>query len=98
MKRQLNTETIIDRLEKNLDKIHTYGVQRIGLFGSFSKGRQSKRSDIDLLVKFKEPTFDNYMDLKFFLEKILKKKVDLVSEDCLKPSLEYIKKEAIYAE
>jgi len=37
------------------------------------------------------------MDLKFLLEKMFGKRVDLVSEDSLKPALRYVKKEALYA-
>jgi predicted nucleotidyltransferase len=48
---------------------------------------QSKDSDVDVLVKFDRKTFDNYMDLKFFLEDTLKTKVDLVLLDTLKPQL-----------
>ena len=45
-----------------------FKVKELGIFGSFVKGKQRKRSDIDILVAFEEGnvTFDNYMDLKFF--------------------------------
>src|SRR3989338_5108894 len=69
------------------------GVKKIGLFGSFSKGTQHKKSDLDFLVVFDSPTFDNYMDLKFLLEKIFKKNVDLVTEDNLKPAFKHVKGE-----
>lgn len=71
-------------------------MKKIGLFGSFLKGKQNKKSDVDIIVKFDKATFDNYMDLKFLLEKLFRKKVDLVTEKSLKPALKYVKKEAIY--
>ena len=66
-----------------------YGVRRIGIFGSFAVGRASKRSDVDVLVEFRKgrKKFDNYMDLKFFLEDMFKRDVDLVTEQALKPRL-----------
>jgi hypothetical protein len=48
-------------------------------------------------VEFSNPTFDNYIELKFFLEKLFRRKVDLVMEDNLKPALSYVKEEAVYA-
>jgi hypothetical protein len=71
---------ILEFLEKNAEQLKKYGVKQIGLFGSFATGKNTNNSDIDILVEFKvgEKTFDNYMDLKFFLEDKLKRKVDLV--------------------
>jgi len=65
-----------------------YGVQRLGLFGSYVKDKQSKKSDIDILVKFKHDIdlFD-FIDLREYLEKQLNAKVDLVMESALKPNL-----------
>ena len=42
-----------------------FTVQRIGVFGSFARGQAGPESDVDILVELNEPTFDNYMDLKF---------------------------------
>ncbi len=94
---QLTAEKIINALESRKDELHKYGVKRIGLFGSYAKKTARKRSDIDFLVSFNKPTFDNYMELKFLLEKMFRKRVDLVVEDSLKPAVKYVKKEAIYA-
>lgn len=76
-----------------------FAVRKIGLFGSFARGEQRKSSDIDLLVEFEKPSFDNYMELKFFLEDLLKARVDVVMADSLKPRLKpYIEQEVIYAQ
>lgn len=93
----MNSKNIIKMLMKHKDEIRKYRVKKIGLFGSFLKGDQHKKSDLDFLVVFDEPSFDNYMELKFLLEKLFKKKVDLVIEENLKPALRYVKEEAIYA-
>ncbi len=73
------------------------GVQKLGLFGSYSRNQQKRGSDIDLLVVFDEPTFRKYFNVKNLLEKTLRRKIDLVTIDALKPQLNYIKDEAIYA-
>jgi predicted nucleotidyltransferase len=88
---------IMDRYDLN----KRYGVKRIGLFSSFVRGEQKETSDVDVLVEFEKEakTFDNYMNLKFFLEDIFGRKVDLVIIDALKPDIkERILKEVKYAE
>jgi len=77
-----------------------YGVKRIGFFGSFVRSEQKETSDIDILVEFEKgaKTFDNYMNLKFFLEEVFGRKVDLVIIDALKPDIkDRILKEVKYA-
>ena len=96
-KNNLSAKEIVSALNKHKEELKKYNVEKIGLFGSFLKKNQNKKSDIDLLVEFNKATFDNYMDLKLFLEKLFKRRVDLVVEKNLKPALRYVKKEAIYA-
>ena len=96
-KKKLTSKSIIKMLRKHKDELNKYEVKKIGLFGSFLKGNQHKKSDLDFLVVFNKTTFDNYMELKFLLEKLFKKKVDLVIEEDLKPALKYVKEEALYA-
>jgi len=77
-----------------------FGVKRIGIFGSFARGEEKAGSDIDVLVEFDETkiTFDNYMDLKFYLEDLFKREVDLVIESSIKPRLkDNIMREVVYA-
>ncbi len=77
-----------------------YGVKRIGIFGSFAREEQRADSDIDVLVDFEEgaKTFDSFMELKFFLEDLFHRKVDLVTIKALRPQLkESILKEVTYA-
>ncbi|HPB88067.1 MAG TPA: nucleotidyltransferase family protein [Thermotogota bacterium] len=75
-----------------------FSVKKIGVFGSVARGEGRSCSDVDIIVELGEPTFDNYMDLKFELEKIFRKPVDLVMADTVKPRLKpVIDKEAIYA-
>lgn len=77
-----------------------FGVKKVGVFGSFAKGEERRDSDVDILVEFKEgqKTFGNYMELKFYLEGLFGREVDLVIETAIKPRLrEQILKEAVYA-
>ncbi|MBI5051286.1 nucleotidyltransferase domain-containing protein [Candidatus Micrarchaeota archaeon] len=96
-KRQtLSKKIILSLLKLNMKHIKQYKVKRIGPFGSSLRDKQRKGSDLDFLVDFEKPTFDNYMDLKFLLERLFHKKVDLVTENSLKPAIRYVKGEAIY--
>jgi len=76
-----------------------FGVIEIAIFGSYARGEQGKDSDVDLIVDFKEgyKTFDNYMNLKFYLEELFGKKVDLVIKSAINPRIKpFIIEEAIY--
>ena len=65
-----------------------YGVQRLGLFGSYARERQRKRSDIDILVAFsRDIDLFDFLDLREYLESKLNSKVDLVMETALKPAI-----------
>jgi excisionase family DNA binding protein len=64
-----------------------FGVRKIGIFGSTVRGEAGPDSDIDVLVELDDPTFDRYMDLKFFLEDLFGRPCDLVLEDSLKEGI-----------
>jgi hypothetical protein len=65
-----------------------YGVDRLGLFGSYVKEKQRKKSDIDILVAFnRDIDLFDFLDLREFLESRLSIKVDLVMESALKPAI-----------
>jgi hypothetical protein len=77
-----------------------FGVAKIGIFGSFSRGEERPESDVDVLVTFRrgEETFDNYMDCKFYLEDLFGRKVDLVMNGAIKKRLKpSILGEVVYA-
>lgn len=94
---KLNSKKILKEIEDNSEDILKYGVKKIGLFGSFLDGRNKRGSDVDILVSFDEVSFDNYMELKFLLESLFRREVDLVIEKDLKSEIKYVKKEAKYA-
>ena len=69
---------ILDTLSKNKNYINEhFEVEKIGLFGSYAKNRQTDESDIDIYVEFRHKTFDNLAGLWNFLEELYHKKVDL---------------------
>ena len=74
-----------------------YGVRNLSVFGSVARGDEKPDSDVDILVEFEQtPNFDQFMDLKFHLEELLQKKVDLVTLHALKPRMRpIIEKEAL---
>ena len=83
--------------EKHPEIAGRFSVRRIGVFGSFARGTAGPKSDVDILVELNKPTFDNYMDLKFYLEEVLNRPVDLVIHDAVKPRLKpIIEKEVVY--
>jgi predicted nucleotidyltransferase len=74
-----------------------FKVKEIGIFGSYVRGENKPKSDIDLLVEFNEPVgFFAFLDLEEYLANILEMKVDLVSKKALKPRIgKYILEELI---
>jgi len=75
-----------------------YGVSKIGVFGSFSRGDEVRNSDIDILVEFdKDIDIFEFIALKDFLSEFLSRKIDLVTEDAIKPLMkDDIMKEVVY--
>lgn len=74
-----------------------YNVNEIGVFGSFSRGDQTKKSDIDLLVTLSKPIGLEFVDLSYELEELLNHKVDIVSKGALnKRMFNAIKEDLIY--
>jgi uncharacterized protein len=85
----MGKKEIIKIIKSNKAAIEArYGVQRLGLFGSYVREKQSKRSDIDILVTFnRDIDLFDFLDLRDYLEDQLHAKVDLVMESALKPAI-----------
>ncbi len=95
----MNHEYILRKLEENRETIRGLGVPRLGTFGPFACGEQSGASAIDFIVEFEKATFGNYFDLKFFLEDLFGRTVDLVDADAVKPGTRStILEETVYAQ
>ena len=78
-------QDLLYAFSENRDKIKSFGVNSLGIFGSFSKDNVNETSDVDLLVEFipEKKSFDNFMELSFFLEGLLGRKVELVTPQSL---------------
>ncbi|MCP4270008.1 MAG: nucleotidyltransferase family protein [Candidatus Brocadiaceae bacterium] len=96
----MDIDVIKMKLEEKASYIRkAFHINEIGIFGSFTRREQSRKSDIDILVEFDKgyKDFFNYMRLKYYLEGELGKEVDIVMKGAIKPRLqERILDEVVY--
>ncbi len=81
----MKLSTLQKKIEKNESRLRKAGVRKLSLFGSCARGEQNKKSDVDVLVELYEKVdlFD-FIDIKYMLEQITKRPVDLVTPNSLK--------------
>lgn len=92
-----NRDDVVKVLKSKRTVYKRYGVKSLALFGSASRNRLRKRSDVDILVQFNKPTWANYIGLKFYLEDLLGRDVDLVTPKGLKPAVRsFVEKDLLY--
>lgn len=92
-------ERVLQVLARHRDEMHRrFQVKTLALFGSVVRNEAGPESDVDILVEFEGPaTFDRYMDLKFYLESLLGRRVDLVTFRALKSHVHaHVEEEAVY--
>ena len=97
----MHKKDILNYLKSNQNYYYNqFGIQFIGLFGSFSRDEANNNSDIDILYKIdkdKKLSMFKYLKLTKQLENFFNKKIDLVRYEMLKPQIkEYIQKDIIY--
>ena|SRR6266511_5601467 len=96
----MTIEEIISLLRKNRTFLkETFGVTRIGIFGSFVRGEQTSSSDVDMVVEMAKDkkNIHSFLKLKRFLENETARRIDLGFEHSLKPAIrEKIMKQIIY--
>jgi predicted nucleotidyltransferase len=81
----LDRAAVIALLKKHEQKLHELGVRTLSLFGSVVRNEARPDSDVDLLATFDEPiTSDAFFAAKFFLEDLLGRRVDLLTESALR--------------
>jgi uncharacterized protein len=85
-RKRTTLEDVLRILRTQLPELRErYGVGTLGIFGSYMRGEQTRRSDVDLLVDFdRSPTLPEFIDLEHHLSKLLGVKVDLVTRRALK--------------
>jgi len=89
----------IDLLKKNMPYIRKrYPVRKMGVFGSYLRGEQTRESDLDILVELKEPiSLLEFMALERNLTELTGHRVDLVMKSALKPRIgKRILREVVY--
>ena len=64
-----------------------FAVREIGIFGSFADNSNSEDSDIDILVELERPIGWKFFTLEIYLEKVLGRKIDLVTKNALKEQI-----------
>jgi len=82
----LSAEEIQSTLQAQMNILREkYGVEKLGLFGSLSRGEARPDSDVDILVEFTQPLgFVSFLKLEKELENLLGRRVDLVTRKALK--------------
>lgn len=94
----MNRDAVLAVLREHLPVLtERFGVRRLALFGSFARDTAREDSDVDVLVAFdRPPTGDQYFGVQFYLEDLLGRSVDVVSETALRERLRpYVERDAI---
>lgn len=94
-----NKKELVEKINSNSAAISSFGVARLGIFGSFARNEATPESDVDFFVEFipEKKTFDNFMDLAFYLEQLTGRKVELVTPQSLNEFIgKYIVNEVEY--
>lgn len=80
-------EEIKEVLQKHKEEFRKqYGLKEIGVFGSYIKGEQNEKSDLDILIELEKPIgFVRFMRLESTLSQLLGVRVEMVTRKALKP-------------
>jgi len=93
-------DSILSVISTHKPKLASFGVNKIGLFGSYVRNQQQQKSDIDILIDFEQgkETFDNFMNLYDYLEGLFSdEKIEVVTVNGLSPYIgKHILKEVNY--
>jgi uncharacterized protein len=91
-------EKILNLLQQNQAIFKQFGVSKLAIFGSTVREESTEHSDVDILVSFEKTlTSKEYFGLQFYLEDLLGKSIDLVTDKFLRKELRpHIEKELIY--
>ena len=95
----MNRDEMLDILRAHKPTLEErFGVTSLALFGSFARDQATETSDVDILVRFDSPaTSKTYFGVQFYIEDLLGRPVDLVTEKALRPELRpYVEREAVH--
>ena len=97
----MNRDEVLDVLQTHKPTLaQRFGVTDLALFGSVVRDQAGEDSDIDILVRFSGPaTSKAYFGVQFYLEDLLGRPVDLVTDKALRKELRpYVEQEAIHVQ
>jgi predicted nucleotidyltransferase len=84
---------ILETLRANQERLRNeFGIERIGLYGSFARNEQTSKSDIDLVYKMVEGyrlSLQRRDELQKLLSHQLSKKIDLINQQYMNPFTSY---------
>lgn len=82
-------DLLVQKIKNNQGELRErFHVDSLSIFGSVARGTDTPNSDVDILVKYqKTPGFFEFLDLKTYLEDLMGRRVDLVTEGALKKQL-----------
>ena len=95
----MKNDTLLEILHTNRVQIKSFGISLLGIFGSFARNEQTDTSDVDVIVEFEKgkKTYKEFIGLVYYLEDLLKRKVDVLTFQSISPILkEQIEKEVTY--
>jgi predicted nucleotidyltransferase len=95
----MNRAVVLQQLASSKAELaRRYGVTRLALFGSVVRDSARPDSDVDILVAFDGPaTSSRYFGVQFFLEDLIGRRVDLVTDKALRPELRpFVEREAVH--
>ena len=94
----MNRDEVLDMLRTHKPTlVERFGVNELALFGSFARDQATDGSDVDILVRFDGPaTSRSYFGVQFYIEDLLGRRVDLVTDKALRSELRpYVEREAL---
>lgn len=96
----ITKEYILNTIQLHKNELIKFGIQDVGLFGSYVREEQTTKSDIDILIDFapEKESFDNFMAVYNYLENLFQnEKVEIVTKNGLSPYIgPNILKEVMY--
>ena len=98
MEASMNRAEVLDTLRTHKPTLaERFGVTELALFGSFARDEATDGSDVDILVRYDGPaTSRSYFGVQFYLEDLLGRRVDLVTQKALRSEFRpYVEREAV---
>ena len=83
----LDRDFVLRSVNARADEFRRRGVRRLGLFGSVARGEARPDSDLGFVVELERKSFDDFMEVRFLLEDMFGRKIDLVPIDRIKPAI-----------